>query len=330
MPTPGGPYSGIWNIRDTSKFIQDNAWPFFFGASRVVMGGGRNSGVQNIIDFVDLSSAGNATDFGDLTAARQGPGSTGSRTRALFAGGATPTRVNTIDFVQFTLGNAIDFGDISNTVRDFGACTNGTRGIFAGGSYTSSPVNKFENVIQFCAIASTGNTNDFGDLTTSRGPNNGNMCSTTRGVFGFGGTNPSNGDANVIDFITMASAGNATDFGDATSNKQQGSCLSSSTRGVMGGGGSSPSRKSNVMEFITVASTGNATDFGDLTQDIGLLCGSADDTKGIFFGGLSPSAYSNVIDQITIASTGNATDFGDLTLGRDAASGTCSNMGAFG
>jgi hypothetical protein len=336
MPTPGGPYSGIWKIKDISKYIQDNAWPtvFFPSVSRVVMAGGRNGGSLNVIDYIDLTAQSNATDFGDLTVARQGAGATGSSTRALFGGGGTPTRTNIIDYVEFgTLGNATDFGDLSETGREIAACSNGTRGVYGGGSNEpSSPFNTYTNTIQYLTVATTGNTSDFGDLTTYRGPTNGQMCSSTRGVFGFGGTNPpgpGNVDGDVIDYITIATTGNATDFGDPTVAKQQGACLSSSTRGVMGGGGPSPARRTNVMEYITIASTGNATDFGDLTIDAGLNGGSASDTKGVFFGGLVPAAYGNQIDQITIATTGNATDFGDLTIGRDSVTGTCSNMGSF-
>ena len=41
---------------------------------------------------------------------------------------------------------------------------------------------------------------------------------TTRGVI-IGGETPS--DTNVIDFITIASTGNATDFGDMNSSRSQ-------------------------------------------------------------------------------------------------------------
>ena len=67
-----------------------------------------------------------------------------------------------------------------------------------------------------------------------------------------------------IDFITIASAGNASDFGDLSEGKNQASATASKTRGVQIGGnnGSSPNN-SNTMEFVTIATTGNTTDFGD-------------------------------------------------------------------
>ena len=68
------------------------------------------------------------------------------------------------------------------------------------------------NVIQYITIQSTGNTTDFGDLTSSRSfP--GSVCNSTRGVFA-GGETPS--QVNTMDFITIASTGNAADYGDLT------------------------------------------------------------------------------------------------------------------
>ena len=69
---------------------------------------------------------------------------------------------------------------------------------------------------------------------------------------------------NVIDFVTIATAGNAQDFGDATVSAEGLVASSSPTRGIIGGGLVSP-QINNIM-FITIATTGNATNFGDLTQ----------------------------------------------------------------
>ena len=71
---------------------------------------------------------------------------------------------------------------------------------------------------------------------------------------------------NVIDFVTIASTGNATDFGDLTDQKRGANGLSSPTRGVFCGAITPVSPGfSNSIDFVTIASTGNGTDFGDLT-----------------------------------------------------------------
>jgi len=73
------------------------------------------------------------------------------------------------------------------------------------------------------------------------------------------------GRTNVISFVTIASAGNATDFGDLVAENYLMASCSSSTRGLFAGGaiGASP-YETNVIQYITIATTGNATDFGDL------------------------------------------------------------------
>ena len=62
-----------------------------------------------------------------------------------------------------------------------------------------------------------------------------------------------------MDFVTIASAGNATDFGDLTAGFTNGGGRSSSTRGIRAGNGTPAAV--NVIEFITIATTGNTTKF---------------------------------------------------------------------
>jgi hypothetical protein len=197
------------------------------------------------------------------------------------------------------------------------------RGVFGGGTEAV-----MSNVIDYITIATTGNATDFGDLTLSRGEGLAACSSTTRGVF-TGGFKTTGGNAasNVMDYITIATTGNATDFGDLTVATYSLAGCSSTTRGVFGGGNG----YSNVIEYITIATTGNATDFGDLTVGRQGLAACSSTTRGVFGGGTTPS-NSNVIDYITIATTGNATDFGDLTLSRGEGLAACSSTtrGVFG
>ena len=61
-------------------------------------------------------------------------------------------------------------------------------------------------------ISTTGNAQDFGDLTVSRRIS-GSCSSNIRGVFGGGFTSV---NSNTIDFIIISTTGNAQDFGDLT------------------------------------------------------------------------------------------------------------------
>jgi len=89
------------------------------------------------------------------------------------------------------------------------------------------------------------------------------MSSSVRGVFG-GGRTGGGSVLNELDYITIATTGNATDFGDLTVARYNTSGLSNSIRGVVAGG-ETPYK--NVMDYITIASTGNAADYGDLISD---------------------------------------------------------------
>lgn len=73
-----------------------------------------------------------------------------------------------------------------------------------------------------------------------------------------------------MDYITIATTGNAIDFGDLSVARFSNSSCSSSTRGVFGGG-YGPNvypngATQNVIDYVTISTTGNATDFGDLTE----------------------------------------------------------------
>ena len=137
----------------------------------------------------------------------------------------------------------------------------------------------------------------------------------TRGLFMGGG--PSITD--TIDFITVDTTGNATDFGNLSQARWTGGAAASRTRAVMAGGEvPSPGGIVNTMDFGTFASTGNFTDFGDLVTAVGQgVGGASSSTRGIFFGGGTPSK-SNVIQYISTANTGNSIDFGDLLSTADA------------
>lgn len=140
-----------------------------------------------------------------------------------------------------------------------------------------------------------------------------------RGLFGGGG---SSAQANAITYISIATTGNATAFGDLTVGRfYLGSCASS-TRGVWAGGQSYSVGNENIIDYVTIATTGNAVDFGDLTVARQRVSGLSSSTRGVFAGGQD----RNVIDYITIASTGNATDFGDMPVDYQwSAPGTCAS-----
>ena len=292
--------------------------PNLDGGARGVFGGGYvpgGGGDQSRIDYVTISSLGNAITFGSLSAARRGLSGCGSATRGLFMGasGASPQR---IDFITYSsTGNATTFGTLSTNKEGNGALSSSTRAISFGGDNVGSGT----NVIEYMTIASESNGIDFGDLLNPQTSFTGGIASSTRGVIGGGNVYPAQTATNSIQYITISTLGNSVRFGDLTASKGNGVAVSNSTRGLFMGG----SPTTNTIEFITIASTGNAQDFGDLILGTDSLSACASPSRGLYAGGRTPTT-TNTIGYITILSTGNAIDFGDLTIARFS-SGACSN-----
>ena len=71
----------------------------------------------------------------------------------------------------------------------------------------------------------------------------------------------------TIEYFTMASEGDAIDFGDFISTGNGLAGVASPTRAVFGGAHPSPYNNYGFVEFAT---TGNAKDFGDLSGNVGL------------------------------------------------------------
>ncbi len=254
----------------------------------------------NSVEYWQISSLGNALDFGDLTRTVSGGAAVMANNIKGCVAGTSPS-TDTIDSIVFeTRGNAIDFGNLTVGRASAAGVANKVRGVCAGGR--AAPVQK--NEIDFITIPSAGNATDFGDLTSAK-RGLGTAASPTRGLFSGEGDSPNSAQ---IDYITIMTAGNSADFGDLTVGRGFMGGASSSTRGLFAGGAPG---LSNVIDYVTIATLGNATDFGNLTVARTLSGGASNNTRAAFSGGSTPS-YSNVIDYVTIGSTSNATDFGDL------------------
>ena len=279
-----------------------------------IFGGGSHGDLSNTIDFICINSTGNAFNFGDITTSRSllAATSNGANDRGVFASGSS---TNIIDYITIsTPGDATNFGDLSTSSFTWGGCSNNTneRGVFGGGNS--------QNLIDYITINSAGDATDFGDLTNSRTYTAGLSNSTNeRGVFG-GGELVGDVQVNTIDYITINSTGNATNFGDLTDVSSLPAATSNLTneRGVFGGGDNGVAPKINVIAYITINSTGDATNFGDLTEIKYGVAATSNGTseRGAFGGGNTATGATNTIEYITINSAGDATDFGDLTEAR--------------
>ena len=187
---------------------------------RGLFGGGQTPSKLNNIDFITIASTGDAQDFGDLNNQVGGVRALSSPTRGVFVGGSTPSKINVIDFVTIaSTGHASDVGDMTQLISA-AAASNNTRGIIAGGYI--QPSGPVSNIIEFITIASAGDATDFGDLF-EHAYNLGGMASETRALFvGAYQLSPySQGYKNIIQFITIQTTGNGSDFGDMLVNRGQ-------------------------------------------------------------------------------------------------------------
>jgi len=228
--------------------------------TRGVVGGGYqySSGTyRNDIDYVTISTPGNATDFGDLVTIRSALGAAGNVTRAIFSNGHGTSghgdmRPN-IDYITTaTTGNATNFGTSTISATYVDGCADDTRATFWGG--LGNPWAVYHNRIDYVTIATTGNATDFGDMLNGAGE----MSVSSNGVrgIGFGEDNPV---TNVIQYITLATTGNATDFGDMGATSTACGSVANDTRAVV-------ARNNNPRptEYVTIATTGNALTFGQV------------------------------------------------------------------
>ena len=269
--------------------------------------------------FITISTFGADQDFGDLSASRQFSIGLASRTRGISLGGRSSNSpfpsLNVIEFVTFaSLGDATDFGDSQVAQRGAGASSQ-TRGVYTLGNI--SPY----NIINYVTIASTGDSNDFGDLSNTHRNIDGCGCSSsTRGIFAGSYTPSTPLGRDDINFVTISTLGNTTDFGQMSYTVAQRASSSNSTRGIFAG--AYVTNNSNIIEYITIATTGNTTDFGDLTDSRRRAMSVSSPTRAVILGGGTPGNVGDrtTMESIEFATTGNGVEFGTLSVNYEAGS----------
>jgi len=293
------------------------------GRGRGITGGGMTgAGSQNVIDFIEIATKGDAQDFGDLTVNLRNIATCASSTRGIFASGQTPSNSDVIMFTTISSsGGADDFGSLREAMTNSndGVLSDNTRGIILYGGPTSLPFPTIQGTLDFITIPTTGDSSHFGELSEPR-RHTASMASPTRGVFASGKNDSLSVYRKVIDFVIIQTLGTAVTFGEISTNgREQAVGAGNKTRGLIAGGLASPTPFQSI-DFITLATEGNGQDFGDLAANRFGMSSMSSSTRATFAGGSTPG-YSDVIEFVTIATTGNAVDFGDLTVARTVPQG---------
>ena len=213
----------------------------------------------------------------------------------------------------------IEYWD-GNFWRQVDYTTTSTRCMWGGGYGTPGP---YSTTIDYVNGSSLGNAKDFGKLTSS-----GNkyaaldgVSSSTRGIFG-GGYKDSGGTSTQTDinYITLASRGDGTDFGDLTAGGHWGIIgASNSTRGLFCAGWNN----NTDIAKVEISTTGNAVSFGSLDF---LHSGQSfnNPTHAHITVG---SNYTQTIQRIHYGSGGAAIDFGECDHGNASAADSNSVKG---
>ena len=258
-----------------------------WGGDRAVHHLGYNgSSKVNTLDYFDITSPGNASDFGDLNYTQWSSGSLSNQTYGVFSSDGY------LDYVTIASNaNASTFGSSSGTGRAKEGGCDGTTGIIHAANYG----------LEYITVATPANANAFGSMAVDRW----NSFPGSDGTYFYmaGGTSPTTD----IERVAFSTPGNSISVGDLSSARGRGGSGGNTTTMVCGGGGSS-----NIIDYFNMGSSITASDFGDLTIARSSLSGTSNETTVLFLGG-EASSYTNIVDYVSISTPANATDFGDTS-----------------
>lgn len=297
------------------------------GMDRAVMSGGFLD--INTLDYVTISSLGNATSFGENGhyGHTEAGASNGTSGRGLFGGRSiSSTRTNYIDYVTISTPSApVSFGQLTEELSQRAAGSNGTndRGVFAGGA-TGDGQTVRSVTMDWVTISSEGNSTDFGDLGVGRDQVTAASNGTSERAAIAGGRHGTDGASRThqIEYITISTPSGASAMGFLSGARRQHGAASNDTndRGIWAGGISGGSVRITVIDYKIISSeAGTATVFGNLATAMSWPAGASNgvDDRAIFSGGASANnVFVNTIVYVTITSEGNSIPFGELVAER--------------
>ena len=127
-----------------------------------------------------------------------------------------------------------------------------------------------------------------------------------------------------MQYITIATTGNTTDFGNLSLARYYVRGTASSTRGVFAGGTSPGPAVTSRIDYVTISSGGGGIDFGDMSVNRNGLAAFGNETRGVLAGGYEAPTQISLMEFINIAATGDASNFGDLSERREIMAGFAS------
>jgi len=193
-------------------------------------GGYNGSADIATMKYVTISSKSHASTFADVGSNNCWDGGCatseggGSGDRAMIMGGGRSGSRDTVQYYTMsTPGNSVAFGTLSTTRYATSAMSNQVRAICSGGyQYPNGDSNLGYCTLScdYFTIATTGNASIFGNMTGTVRYNMGGCDSGSYGDRGIlaGGYRPGIAGSDIIDYCTISTTGNLTDFGDLLNN----------------------------------------------------------------------------------------------------------------
>ena len=212
------------------------------------------------LQFVTISTPGNAASFGQFIRNQSGYAAWNDGTYGYFAqnGSFNDCAVITVS----TEANATQTGyTLQTSFLQYGAGAAGdaTRMLVAGGETNGGATAS----IQYFTMPIASNAVNFGSLTGSRRNTDG-TGDDTYSIWGGGWVS---GSVSNIDYVTTQTTSNASSFGTLWEARNDAGACTDGSRGCFVGGyqGYSTSRRS-IIDYVTISTPGNASTFGNMTS----------------------------------------------------------------
>ncbi|MEC8552215.1 MAG: hypothetical protein VXY93_17105, partial [Pseudomonadota bacterium] len=190
--------------------------------------------------------------------------------------------------LEYFRGDTIGWTEIEASSHELGGGTSssnqnalGARALLGGGHV-------YNRTIEYFTVSTFGETQAAG-YSNGKG-----VATVTRGLFAGGYYQ------NAIEFVTIASIGNSTDFGDLTHPRLGCSSNNDTIRGVWSGGQGPGHSAVNIMDYVTISTTGNALDFGDISQAKLVYSSCSSTTRGFVQHANNPTSPVGVFGTFTI------------------------------
>ena len=307
---------------DSSEQTFTLAWMDWYGDRALSFGFQSPADIQ----YMDITTLGDASNFGDITGVYSYSAGAGGNSQYAVVAGNKDDGTMTADMQYVTVsttGNAQNWGDLVVRTREPSGTQHVNRVVWFPGQDPSLTYPYNNTRIQYMTLASQGNASDFGNITVARAA--GNAASDgTRGYFAQGFSFSGSATRhNTIDVVTIDTAADSTDFGDAGRSSNSGGAMGTDFRWVTFGGTSNGGSAggTSTIYYYPVGTTGTSAVFGSQLSSVGYgQRGVTNNSRGLIVNQTDPN--TDTIQYIEIATLGNAVDFGNSIATAGNASST--------